>query len=120
MGLVVRDVEQLWFGYTLPVDTFEKDVTVGTSAVKLVDAKSRRAKLQLSHFGGANIAIGTHPDVTATTGIQFSPGQTAEFDWQDDYDRVTEEFWAISAVAGNSVHVVETVMTGAPDDGSAG
>ena len=115
MSWVIPDVERLWFGYSLPVDQAESDVTVGVAAIRLVGANARRAKVQFCNFGGSTIVIGASAAVTATKGIPVAPGVTAEFDWQTDLDRVMEEFWAISAAAGNAVHVVETIMTGADD-----
>jgi hypothetical protein len=115
MSWRVTDLLAAWFGYSLPLDPTLSDVTVGVTAVKLWNANARRAKGIISHFGGANIALGHSAAVTATTGIQFSPGQTIELDWQEDYDTVTEELWGISAAAGNAVHVEEELMTGADD-----
>lgn len=115
MSWVISDVERIWFGYSLPVDEAESDVTVGITAIRLVGVNARRAKVQFSNFGGSTIVIGTSAAVTAAKGIPIAPGLTGEFDWQTDYDRVIEEFWAISAAAGNAVHVTETITTGADD-----
>ena len=113
----VRSLEGLWFNYTLPNDQFPSDKTVGTAALRLVPANARRLKVRFANNGTDIVALGYDASVTFTTGIPVPPGQIAEFDWQEDYEEVTREFWGISAVAGNAVHITESIMTGIPDPG---
>lgn len=111
----VRDLLALYFQYSLPVDQFPSDVTVGTAATLIVKANARRVKFRLANNGTDIVALGYDPSVTFSTGIPLPPGQVIEFDWQTDYEEVTRQIWGISATAGNSVHVTETIMTGADD-----
>lgn len=107
-----RDLVAWQFGDSLAADPNVSDVTVGTAAKLLVTYNARRTHVAVSHFGGANVAIGFDASVTASTGIQLSPGQTFELDWFEDLDLVTRQLYAISASAGNPLHIVETVLTG--------
>lgn len=115
----VRDLEGIWFHYSLPNDQFPSDKTVGITAVRLVQANARRLKVRYANNGTDIVALGYDASVTTNTGLPVPPGQIAEFDWQDDYEEVTREFWAISATAGNSVHITEHIMTATPDPGVA-
>lgn len=114
-----RALEAIWFGYSLPNDQFPSDKTVGTSAVRLVTTNARRLKVRFVNNGTDIVALGYDPSVTITTGIPVPPGQLAEYDWQEDYEEVTREFWGISATTGNAVHITEHVMTGITDPGVA-
>ena len=91
-------------------DDKDSDVTVGTGVVQIVGPSAIRTKFRLCNFGGANVVLGRANNVTATTGIQLSPGQTIEFDWADDGDDVTRAWFGISAAAGNPIHVIETFL----------
>jgi hypothetical protein len=97
-----------FFGYDLSIDDFESDVIVGTAVVAILAPSPQRTKVRLCNFGGANVILSTRQSVTATTGIQLSPGQTVELSFDEDGDEVTREWFAISAFAGNSVHIVDS------------
>ena len=99
-----------YFRNEIASDLVRSSVTVGTTAIALAQYSERRVKLRLCNFGGANVVLGRDFAVTATTGIQLSPGQTVEFDWQDDQQEVARQLVAISAIAGNVVEVVETLL----------
>lgn len=100
------------FGDSFATDDFSSDVTIGTAAAQLVKANARRVSVNLTNFGGAPVVFERDFSVTATKGIQIAPGETLEMDWQEDYELVTSQICAISAAAGNSVHVVEKVLVG--------
>jgi len=112
----VRDLLKRWIGYSLPTDLALSDVVVGTTAKQIVAANARRTKVRFTNNGTDIVALGLDPSVTFSTGIPVPPGQIAEFDWQDDLEEVTRAFWGISATAGNSVHVTETLMTSADEN----
>jgi len=111
----VRDLEALWFKYSLPNDQFASDKTVGTAALRLVIANARRLKVRFINNGTDIVSLGYDATVTTTTGVPVPPGQIAEFDWQEDYEEVTREFWGVSATAGNPLHITEHIMTATPD-----
>jgi hypothetical protein len=115
----VRDLEGLWFNYTLPNDQVPSDKTVGTAALRLVTQNARRLKVRFANNGTDIVVLGYDASVTTNTGIPVPPGQIAEFDWQEDYEEVTREFWGVAATAGNSVHITEHIMTGIDDPGVA-
>jgi hypothetical protein len=94
------------------LDSFEQSssVTVGTTAVRLVRENARRIRCLLVNSGGAVVVLGVDASVTDTTGIPVSPGNAVEFTFQDDYERVGRAIWAVSAAAGNTVQINETVL----------
>lgn len=100
------------FGDSVATDDNPSDVTVGTAATQLLAYNARRVRAELTNLGGASVIIGRDFSVTATKGIQIAPGETLVLDWQEDLEDVTRQWVGISAVAGNSVHVHEVILTG--------
>jgi hypothetical protein len=113
----VRDFLEEHYGDSLPTDDNPSDVTVGVTAVQLVTVNARRIKLRMCNFGGANVVFERDASVTATTGIQLSPGQTIELTAPEDFELVTKQLFGISSFAGNAIHIIETVMVGGDDTG---
>lgn len=103
------------FGAGIEVDLAPGDFTVGITAVILAKPNGRRVRVRLSNFGGGIVALGIDQGVTATTGTPLAPGETIEFTCLEDFSEPTRQIIGISAVAGNAVHVVETVLTGSSD-----
>ena len=106
------------FGDSVATDDTTSDVTIGTVAVQLLTYNPRRVRAILTNLGGAPVVIGRDFAVTATTGIQIAPGESLEFDWQEDLEDVTRQWVGISAAAGNSVHVHEVILNGTVDASS--
>ena len=111
----VRDLLRQWFGDSLPTDAQSTDVTVGVAAIRLVPANARRCILKISNSGAASITIERTASVTISTGIGIDPGEVLSFLWDEDLEDVTREWWAISNFAGVTIHVLETILTGADD-----
>jgi hypothetical protein len=107
-----RDLLALEFGDSLLCNFNESDVTVGTTAVTLVQGNGRRIWLTLTNWGAAAIAISTKPNVTATTGIIIPANGFLNINWRTDTDLPTSAIYAISSGAGNSVHITEQVLVG--------
>jgi hypothetical protein len=107
-----RELIEFYFGKPIVTRPQESDVTVGTTAVKLGSFADTRTAIQISNGGSATIALGFSNGVTAATGIQVAAGGFAQLSWLDDQDLINVDIWAISAMAGNGVHVVESVLSG--------
>lgn len=107
-----RELIEFYYGIKITTIPRESDATVGTTAVKLGSNANTRTAIQISNAGAATIAVGFSNSVTATTGIQVDPGGFLEMAWLTDQELVNSDIWAISAAAGNAVHVVESVLSG--------
>jgi hypothetical protein len=108
----VRAALVLLYGDSFAIDTIRSDVTVGTSAAQLVKSNARRISLDITNLGGAPIVFDEDFSVTTSKGYQVAPGETATLDWLEDFELVTKQLVAISAVAGQSIHIVEKVLIG--------
>jgi len=106
----VRDLLALVYGAPLHTDPFEADFTVGTTAVRIAQPNVRRTEIIVTNWGAAAIAIGMTNTVTATTGWIVGSNNWGSFVWWPDLDLTIAELWAISAGAGNAVHVLERLL----------
>ncbi len=111
----VRDLLREWFGDSLPTYQQSSDATIGVLSIRLVNVNARRCILRLTNSGSSAIAIERTAGVTFATGIELDPGETMTLMWMDDLDDVTLEWWAISNFAGVTIHIIETILTGADD-----
>ena len=86
------------------------DVTVGTTLIQLVPNNPRRVELILTNWGQGPVAVGFQPTITATTGTPIPPnGGTQTWLVTEDGQQVSWAFFAISATAGNAVHIEEVL-----------
>lgn len=107
-----RDLLASYYGSELVSNLDESDTTVGTTAVRIARQDPANVARDITNNGANPIAFSSKPQVTATTGIQLAPGQTAYIFVLGDLDLAFCDLWAISADAGNSVHVVNTQLIG--------
>jgi hypothetical protein len=108
----LRELVELFYGIAIIVNPHQTDYTVGTTAVQLGQVANTRINVGLSNWGAAAIAVGFSNSVTATTGIQVPAGGSLFFYGILDVEIVNRDLWAISASAGNAVHVVEYRLSG--------
>lgn len=106
-----RELLEIDYGVSVVTQPRESDPTVGTTAVKLGTYANSRLGFYLSNNGANPIYIGFSPGVTAGAGIQVAAGGFFSTTWRMDGELVNSEVWAISGAAGNSVHVVESVLS---------
>jgi hypothetical protein len=111
MGFVIR-LLLAWYGRTFNGNKNEKDVTVGTSVATLVTPNPQRFWLTFANNGAATVVVSRSNQVTATTGWPIPAGGALGFNWVQDGDMTTEAWFAISAAAGNGVHVIEQIASG--------
>lgn len=94
-----------WGGPTTPSLTSQ---TVGTSASRIVLNNPRRVKLLLLNLGSSDVYIAFNSSVTTSAGIKLVASTGfLESNAADDGEEVLGEFWAISAVAGQTVMIEE-------------
>ena len=101
--------------YGLPVITQpqESDYTIGTTAVPIGKYPNTRLAWNLSNTGAGNIAFGFSAAVTITTGFLLEPGGFSRSTWYYDFELVTYPLWAIGAGSGETLYMLENVLTGA-------
>lgn len=61
------------------------------------------------------IAISRNPAMTLADGYQLAAGQSCGFDWQTDYQRPGEAWYAIGNGAGLTLFTETQVLTGEQD-----
>jgi len=108
----LRDLLALYVGDRLHTDALEADFTVGTTAVRIAQPNIRRTEIIITNWGAANVAIGMTNGVTATTGWILGINAWMSLVWFADLDLAAAELWAISAGAGNAIHVLERRLVG--------
>ena len=108
----LRDLLALYVGDQVRTQGLEADFTVGTTAVRIAQPNIQRVELIVTNWGAAAIALGLGNAVTATTGWIVNSNAWVSLAWFADLDFVAGELWAISAGAGNAVHVIERRMIG--------
>jgi len=108
----LRDLLRSFVGDGVRADKLEADFTVGTTAVRIAQPNARRVGLIVTNWGAASVALGFTNGVTATTGWIVGASAWVSFSWFADLDITAQEIWAISAGAGNAVHVIERLLIG--------
>ncbi len=110
----VRTLLEVYYGLQLRTRPRESDVSVGTTAVTLGQFARMRLAINLGNTGGNTVFVGFSSAVTITTGIPVPAGGFMSLNWIPDNELVMQDLWAISSLAGNGVHVVESVVEGVP------
>ena len=112
----VRAFLREYYGDSLPTYAQDSDVTVGVAAIQLVPANARRILLAISNYGLSSVVIGRDYSVGLTTGVvSIDPGVTLLMDALNDLENITRQWIGIAGLAGNAVHILETILTGLPD-----
>jgi hypothetical protein len=114
----VRAALLLLYGDSFATDDIPSDVSVGAAATLLVKANSRRIGVDMTNLGGVPIVFEQDFSVTTTKGHQIAPGETVTLDWLEDFELVTKQLVGISAVAGQSLHIIEKVLVGTTPAGA--
>ncbi len=107
-----RDIITAFFGQRIITRKHETDVTVGTTSVQLGVYANTRTEIIIGNTGSATVVISFHSPVTATTGIPIASGAWFSLNWFNDNELVMQDIYAISASSGQTVHVVESVLSG--------
>ena len=110
-----RDLLLANYGSALETRIQESDVSIGTSAAQLVAGNGARNWVSFQNAGAATIYISTLQSLAVGQGFIIAAGGFITLTWRDDGDLPTLAFYAISSGAGNNVHVIETILTGAGD-----
>lgn len=107
-----RELIRFYFGLKLDLRIQESDVSVGTTAVRLGNYANTRTAITLGNTGSALVVIGFNSSVTVTTGIPLASNTWFSLGWAIDNELVLQDLYAISGTAGQTVHVVESVLSG--------
>lgn len=88
------------------------DFTVGTTVVQIASRDAAVIARTISNNGAAAIFVSSLAGVSANTGIAVNPGATLVLSAREDFDLAWCSLFAISAGAGNAVHVASTQLVG--------
>ena len=106
-----RELIQLYFGRQIRLRLQESDVTVGTTATKLGSWGNTRVQITIGNTGTALVVVAFNPGVTSTTGLPIPSNTGIVFNWLTDNELVMYDLWAISGSSGQTVHVIESVLS---------
>lgn len=85
-------------------------VTVTTSATKLLANNFERMAALIINTGAANISMNPGPTVTTTMGVQLGAGGGfASLDAQEDLALVGFDWWAVVSALTSTVTVIEII-----------
>lgn len=88
--------------------------TIGLSAVKIYGNDPTRYALEFFNLSPSNIYLLDDPSVAATKGILCGPnGGSIVMLWEEDFELVAGEFWAIGQGAALNYLAYEIVAGGA-------
>jgi hypothetical protein len=107
-----RDLIEVYFGLKIVTRKHETDVTVGTTAVQLGVYANTRTEIIIANTGSALVVFGFHNPPTVTSGIPLPANTWFSLNWFNDNELVMQDIYAISGTAGQTVHVVESVLSG--------
>jgi hypothetical protein len=90
----------------------EFDYSVGTTGIIVTQTARPRIGITISNTGANNAAISFLPAVTLATGILLLVGGNLILNWYFDGDLLIRPMYAISAGAGTTLHVLESILDG--------
>lgn len=108
-----REFVAAQYGDELVSNILETDVTVGVAAIQIAKRDSAVIERIISNNGAQSIFIGTRSSVALNQGIPLASGSTLSITARDDFDLASCDLFAISAAAGNPVHVISMQLVGA-------
>ena len=98
------------FGVNSQVNTAGLASVVGASATQLLSNNPNRLALTIVNTSAAALYLHPNNQVTSSLGIVLTAaGGALALNWEDDFDLVGSEWWAIAPVAGATVEVLEVV-----------
>ena len=85
---------------------------VGVIATKIASNNPRRVGLVIvNHSAGATIRIAPSKDISSTRGIALAgSGAAVALRWDQDFDTVADEWYAISSAAASDIYVLEIMI----------
>lgn len=107
-----RELLEFYYGLKTYLRIYESDVSVGTTAVKLGTYANTRIAITLGNTGSALVVFGYNSGVTVTTGLPLPSNTGVGLNWLIDNELVMQDIYAISGSSGQTVHVVESVLSG--------
>lgn len=115
MAGIIRRLLLSWFGWAFDASVNGSTVTVGTSVVQVHKFNPARLCANFSNSSTGIIALSHNPAMTLADGYQLAAGQSCGFDWQTDYQRPGEAWYAIGNGAGLTLFTETQVLTGEQD-----
>ncbi len=84
--------------------------TVGVTASKLLNNNPNRVSFIIVNMSVNSLYISPTIDVSSTKGIYIAPnGGFASFQWDRDFELVSQEWWCIGGAAGTTLYVLENI-----------
>ena len=111
MSLALHQILESLYG----VRTYPKENpvtnTVGETAKKIANNNPMRATLLVINMSANTMYLALASDVGAAKGIILAPnGGSVLFQWDRDFELVTEEWWAKGTAAGSAIYVLENIL----------
>lgn len=85
--------------------------TINTTATRFLANDPDRVGVIISNVGTSTIYIGLSNSVSTTSGIPLFSGGSITLKWENDFESVTHERWAVASGAASTVYVEEVIGT---------
>lgn len=87
--------------------------TVGITAARLLINDPDRLGFLVVNLSANDIYVGPFPDVSSTKGIRLGPsGGNVVAMWEEDFEMVAWEWFAIATVGASNVLTLENIVRG--------
>ncbi len=107
----VRDLLARRWGVTFT--SRDRELSVPTTRVQLVQSNPTRAAMLVTNDGTFTVAVGPAPGPPVSLSIRIDPNGGSLFVWwEEDGERVSEEWLATALGGGSGVHIYELLLEG--------
>jgi hypothetical protein len=98
------------FGVDTGVNLDPITASVGATATRILAGNPNRLAMTVINLSAGLVSIKPQNDVSATSGIVLAAGGgSVNLVWDEDYDLVGMEWFAIAAVGGSAILTIEVV-----------
>lgn len=111
MSLALHEILESLYGVrTYPKENLQT-TSVGVAAERIAINNPMRASLLVINMSANTIYLALTPNVSATQGIILAPnGGSVLFQWDRDFELVTEEWWALATGAASAIYTLENIL----------
>jgi hypothetical protein len=109
--LSARGLIDTYYGTQIRLQPFETVLTVGTSSVVAGKLGNQRVAVLYCNPGSTQITLGLSAGVTAGNGYTLGQNGVLRFDWVNDGEMVMQQFYAISSAGGQTLYILESVLS---------
>ena len=109
--MIVKDVLQKIYGVSTYENVNPLVTSVGTTITQIASANPGRLSIYIQNLGSYSLYISRDNQTSSSHGILLSPnGGDASYNFRDDLESQTREFYAISVGGSNDIYIEENII----------